>query len=157
MGDTDGHLARAVAAIRAMDGVTVCAVSSIYRTEPQEKKEQPWFANQVALVACQPHVTPQILMRSLLAIESSMGRCRDGNAPEDRFGPRVIDLDMLLFGSVQIETPLLTLPHPRMHQRAFVLVPLHEIAPECTFPDGRTLVQTLDALHYRVEGDKIWQ
>jgi len=157
MGDTDGNLARAVEAIAALDGVTVKAVSGVYRTEPQEKKEQAWFANQVLCVSCIGTMDPESLLTSLLNIESSMGRCRNSSAPEDRFGPRVIDLDLLLFGDVVMESEMLILPHPRMQQRAFVLVPLREIAPELTFPDGKTLVQALNALQYRLEGDQIWQ
>lgn len=158
MGDTDGNLANAVQAIGELDGVTLIAASGVYRTEPQEKKEQAWFANQVIHVACDMQVSPTALLCSLLHIESSMGRCRDGNAPEDRFGPRIIDIDLLLYGTCVLETDLLVLPHPRMCQRAFVLVPLMDIAPaQLAFPNGKTLVQALNALQFRVEGDQIWQ
>ncbi len=157
MGDTDANLGRAVDAIGALDGVTVLAVSGVYRTEPQERKDQAWFANQVIRVACAPRITPEALLTSLLSIESSMGRRRDGDAPEDRFGPRVIDLDLLLHADSVISTELLVLPHPRMQQRAFVLVPLAEIAPELAFPDGKTLLQAMNALQFRVDGDRIWQ
>ncbi|UZP69127.1 2-amino-4-hydroxy-6-hydroxymethyldihydropteridine diphosphokinase [Desulfovibrio mangrovi] len=157
MGDTDGNLARAVEAISALEGVSLEAASGVYRTEPQEKKDQAWFANQVIRVSCDARTSPETLLASLLNIESSMGRCRDGSAPEDRFGPRIIDLDLLLFGSSVMATETLVLPHPRMQQRAFVLIPLHEIAPELTFPDGKTLLQALNALQFRLVGDQIWQ
>ena len=130
MGDTDAYLTQAVQLIDTLNGVSVRTVSGVYRTEPQEKKNQPWFANQVVRIACTAQHSPAALLDSLLEIESSMGRCRNGNAPEDRFGPRPIDIDLLLYGSTIMHTAHLTLPHPRMQQRAFVLVPLAEIAPE---------------------------
>lgn len=157
MGDRRANLAGAIHAISELDGVTVEAQSRVFLTEPQEKREQEWFANQVLRIACRADMSPQGLLTSLLNIESSMGRCRKGNAPEDRFGPRIIDIDLLLFGTCEMQTALLTLPHPRMQQRAFVLVPLFDVAPELTFPGGKTLVQALNALTYRVEEDRIWQ
>lgn len=96
-------------------------------------------------------------MTQLLRIETQMGRNREGQTEETRFGPRVIDLDMLLFGDKEQYTELLVLPHPRMRQRAFVLVPLQDIFPELTFPDGKTLIDALKSLSFHVDGDKIWQ
>lgn len=155
LGDTDANLRIAITAIDALKGVTVMAVSPIYRTEPQEKKDQPWFANQIIHVECDSVVTPENLMASLLVIEEQMGRDRSNQ--EHRFGPRVIDLDLLLFGEEELRSDFLTLPHPRMRERAFVLVPLRDLAPELAFPDGQTLIQALEALEYRVEDDRIWQ
>ena len=155
MGDTDAHLQMAIDAMNDLEGVTVSAVSPIYRTEPQEKSDQPWFANQVARATCTDAVTAESLLTMLLAIESRLGR--DRSTQSHRYGPRVIDLDLLLFGKTVCETAHLTLPHPRMHLRAFVLVPLHDIAPQLVFPNGTTLDETLAALVFRVEGSTIWQ
>ena len=98
---------------------------------------------------------PEVLLETLLQIESTLGRKRE--AQSHRFGPRVIDLDLLLFGKEERCTEFLILPHPRMYQRAFVLIPLRDIAPELTFPDGKTLLQVLKNLTFRVEGEAIWQ
>lgn len=152
MGDTDLHLANAIAEIDSLNGVRVTKSSSIFRTEPQLKKDQAWFANQVVSVECSEYVTAHDLLNSLLEIENTLGRVR-----EERFGPRVIDLDVLLFGNEVIESEDLIVPHPRMTERAFVLVPLQEIAPQLHFPDGRKLKEVLDILEYKVDANQIWQ
>ena len=152
MGDTDANLAKAVDAIDRLSGVSVKDVSSIYRTEPQDKKDQAWFANQVISVECSEQVNAHGLLKGLLALEDQIGRVR-----EERFGPRVIDLDVLLFGNDIIESEDLIVPHPRMVDRAFVLVPLQEIAPDLEFPDGRGLEEVLDQLDFKVNADQIWQ
>jgi 2-amino-4-hydroxy-6-hydroxymethyldihydropteridine diphosphokinase len=152
MGDTDLHLANAIAEIDSLDGVRVTKSSSIFRTEPQLKKDQAWFANQVVSVECSEYVTAHDLLNSLLEIENTLGRVR-----EERFGPRVIDLDVLLFGNEVIESEDLIVPHPRMTERAFVLVPLQEIAPQLHFPDGRGLEEVLGMLEYKVDANQIWQ
>lgn len=152
MGDTDANLAKAVDAIDHIDGVSVKDVSSIYRTEPQDKKDQAWFANQVVSVECSEQTTAHDLLYGLLALENQLGRVR-----EERFGPRVIDLDVLLYGNDIVESEDLIVPHPRMVDRAFVLVPLQEIAPDLEFPDGRGLEEVLDQLDYKVNADQIWQ
>ncbi len=90
-------------------------------------------------------------MRRLLVIESELGRTRKG----PRFGPRIIDIDLLLFGSEIIQSEELQIPHPRMRDRAFVLVPLAEIAPDLVFPDGSTVSDALSALRYSVENGVI--
>lgn len=138
--------------------MTLDAASRVYHTEPQEKRDQPWFANQVVRVLCRPPVSAPSLLESLLAIEVELGRDRTaGEGAPERFGPRVIDLDLLLFGDEVLRTERLELPHPRMAERAFVLVPLVEIAPEATLPDGRTAAEALAALDYALEGDEIRQ
>lgn len=157
LGDTDMNLDNAVGAMRSLTGVHVADVSPTYYTEPQEKRDQPWFANRVARLECASGVTPEVLLESLLAIESALGRRREADAPGGRFGPRVIDLDLLAFGNEKRTGDSLILPHPRMAARAFVLVPLRDVAPDFILPDGMSLVERLAMLPHRVEGRRIWQ
>ena len=155
LGDAEACLARARAELAAFPGVSVGAASSIYRTEPQGRKDQPWFLNQILRLDCDDSVDAGALLDSMLAKELEMGRGRDA---ADRFGPRVIDMDLLLFGNeVREGNPHLILPHPRMTERAFVLVPLLEIAPSVALPDGRNLAEILEKLDYRLEGSAIFQ
>ncbi|MBZ2171753.1 2-amino-4-hydroxy-6-hydroxymethyldihydropteridine diphosphokinase [Desulfovibrio sp. DS-1] len=178
-GDPADNLVRAVAALAALPGVVVGAVSSVYRTEPQGYRDQPWFANQVARLECDPDMTPEGLLDHLLGVEQELGRNRgyapeggqggdghavvregaDGAAPDlaARFAPRTIDIDLLLFGNAVRDTPRLTLPHPRMRERAFVLVPLHEIATELAFPDGQSLIHALKSLTFTLHDGRIAQ
>jgi 2-amino-4-hydroxy-6-hydroxymethyldihydropteridine diphosphokinase len=133
---------------------TITAVSSLYETEPVGFREQPSFLN--AVVALETELTPVELMRELLAIERSMGRQRTF-----RNAPRTLDLDMLLLDGIVVETPGLTLPHPRMDERAFVLVPLAEIAPDLVHPVQRQTVSELldelpDASGVRRSGGSDW-
>ena len=155
--NTDDPLLRltaARAALAALPGVRLSAVSPIYRTEPQGKKDQPWFHNQVARLVCRPRWFALSLLDALLGIEASLGRQRQ---LEERFGSRCIDLDLLLFGTELCKSTKLCLPHPRMFERAFVLVPLQDIAPELAFPDGRSPQSCLAALSYRLQADCIYQ
>ena len=153
MGDGPAHLAEAGSHVAALPGVSVAAVSSLYRTEPQGRRDQPWFVNQVLALDCHG-LTADTLLSALLSIENHMGRVRD---PADRFGPRVIDLDLLLFSSEVRAEPRLTLPHPRLAERAFVLVPLREIAPDLMLPSGQRVKDLARALPHCVEGDRIFQ
>ncbi len=155
MGDAEAFLARARAELDAMPGVSVIDASSLYKTEPQGRKDQPWFLNQVVKLACDDAVEAETLLDAMLAKELEMGRVRDA---ADRFGPRVIDMDLLLFGQeIRRDAPHLILPHPRMHERAFVLVPLAELAPDLTLPSGERVETLLRKLEYRLEGSAIFQ
>lgn len=117
----------------------VKARSSLYETEPVEVERQPWFLNCV--VALETELMPRQLLSRLLAIEQKMGRRR--TQPK---GPRIIDIDILLFGASIVDTPALTIPHPAMHERRFVLEPLVEIAPEIRHPVlKKTAREMLDA------------
>jgi 2-amino-4-hydroxy-6-hydroxymethyldihydropteridine diphosphokinase len=119
---------------------TVTAVSPIYETEPLDYVDQPPFLNAVAKVTT--NLRPGSVLASLLAIELDGGRQRS-----IRHGPRTLDLDLLLYDDVVMSTPDLTLPHPRMHQRAFVLVPLADLAPDLTIPGtGATVTELLGRL-----------
>ena len=128
-------------------------VSEIYTTEPQGQKDQPWFMNQVAHFLVDPVIwSAEGFLSMLLAIEGQMGRDRSTAQ-----APRNIDLDLLLFGDMVLDTDMLTLPHPRMLERAFVLVPLMEIAPDLVMPDGTRIDQAIKGLRYRQEGMTIRQ
>ena len=117
----------AISALDALPATTRTATSSLYRTAPVGLKNQPDFIN--AVVALETQLTPAELLEQLFVIEARFGRRRSvANAP------RTLDLDLLLHGATRLATPTLTLPHPRMHQRAFVLAPLAEIAPNATIP-----------------------
>ena len=143
VGDRAAHLRDAQARLSAAD--RVLAVSSFYETEPVEFAEQPWFLNCV--LALETGKTPQQLMSAILRIEEEMGRRR-----VQKKGPRSIDIDILLFDDLIIkdevaDSPELTIPHPAMHQRRFVLEPLAEIAPELLHPVLKKTVRELrDAL-----------
>ena len=120
----------------ASHGVTVVKQSSLYETEPVELREQDWFLNCVAEV--ETNLRPRELMHALLNIERSMGRERI--VPK---GPRVIDMDILLFGSEVVKESQLEIPHPRMADRRFVLTPFAEIAPQTVHPVMRKTIQQL--------------
>lgn len=156
LGDPAANLAEARERLARAPGVRVRAASPVYRTEPQGLREQPWFANQVLLVIYNGPGALDLLA-TLGDIEQAMGRVRPRAGEGERFGPRVVDLDLLLFGNEARSSPELTLPHARMRERAFVLVPLADLAPELTFPDGESLDASLVRLDYRVEGDRIFQ
>jgi 2-amino-4-hydroxy-6-hydroxymethyldihydropteridine diphosphokinase len=126
LGERDKNLERALALLER-EQIHIVARSSIYETEPQDVAGQPWFLN--IAVASETRFFPLQLLTAVLRIEREMGRVR--RLPR---GPRVIDIDLLLFGSTVIDTPRLTIPHPRMLERRFVLEPLLEIAPELSHP-----------------------
>ena len=125
VGDRENHLQDAIRHLEAMGQVT--GVSSFYETEPVDFFDQAWFLN--CAVALETSATPQRLMVSLLGIEHTLGRVR-----VQKKGPRIIDIDILLFGESIVDTPDLKIPHPAMHERRFVLEPLAEIAPEARHP-----------------------
>ncbi|OGR36112.1 MAG: 2-amino-4-hydroxy-6-hydroxymethyldihydropteridine diphosphokinase [Desulfovibrionales bacterium GWA2_65_9] len=131
------------------------ALSDIYHTEPQgDVKDQPWFSNAVVRLQVASDVwAPEGFLSTIQAIEIKMGRLR-GAEPG---GPRVIDLDLLLYGDTEMSTEYLTLPHPRMLDRAFVLVPLRDVAPKLVFKDGRNIDQVLAGLDYTLDGRTIAQ
>ena len=126
MGDRAENIARAIVAL-GRRGVRVTQESSMYETEPLEIREQPWFLN--CAIAAEAELSAERLMEVLLEIERDMGRER--LVPK---GPRLIDMDILLYGSDIVKEPGLEIPHPRMAERKFVLVQLAEIAGEANHP-----------------------
>jgi 2-amino-4-hydroxy-6-hydroxymethyldihydropteridine diphosphokinase len=155
LGDPAANLAAALQALDRLPGARVAAVSRFFRTGPQGFTDQPFFLNAVAALDCAPSRDALGLLDDLLRTEARLGRVR--NPAGQRFGPRRIDLDLLLFGNQVMNSERLILPHPRMTERAFVLVPLSEIAPGLVLPDGREIGEILRRIAYRREGCVIRQ
>ncbi len=154
MGHSEELLSKAVELINNAQGLDVTDLSNIYFTEPQDLKNQPWFTNQVIRLQYTKKWQAQILLAFLHDIEQKLGRVRF--AKENlRYGPRCIDLDLLLFGTESSLDPACTIPHPRMTQRAFVLIPLRDVCRQDILPFE--LEYCLNKLKFRVEGNKIFQ
>jgi 2-amino-4-hydroxy-6-hydroxymethyldihydropteridine diphosphokinase len=136
LADPVAQLRAGVSALARLEQTRVETCSSFYRTAPVGRREQPDFINAVCRVRTKQ--APAMLMRNLLEIERTHGRVREG----DKGGPRTLDLDLLLYGNQTIHTAELTVPHPRLHERAFVLYPLHEIEPDLVIP-GRGVLREL--------------
>ncbi len=145
LGDRRANLGAAVERLR--EHVTIEALSSLYETEPAYVTDQPRFLN--AALRGRTALNPLALLAFAKRIEHEMGR-----ATGQRYGPRVVDIDLLLYGDQMIHTPELTVPHPRMAERPFVLVPLAEIAPELA-PPGWTESAGARAAAVRGHGDVI--
>ncbi|MBU0752793.1 MAG: 2-amino-4-hydroxy-6-hydroxymethyldihydropteridine diphosphokinase [Gammaproteobacteria bacterium] len=151
LGNPVATLDEAIDALVPLRGSIFLAMSSLYRTAPVGLKRQPDFIN--AVVAIKTHLSPRDLLDELFALEARFGRTRDPDGI--RNAPRTLDLDLLLHGDAVLDEPGLTLPHPRMHERAFVLKPLLEIAPDVEIPGhGRAtdlLARCADQRIHRLE------
>ena len=123
LGDPAATVKAAFAALANLPDSRIVHCSSLYRTAPVGITEQPEFVNAVAQL--ETDLAPEALLDALLEIEQRFGRIR-----AERNGPRTLDVDILLFGDLVLQTPELTIPHPRMHERRFVLAPLADLAPE---------------------------
>jgi 2-amino-4-hydroxy-6-hydroxymethyldihydropteridine diphosphokinase len=140
LGDRESSLRRAVEHLADDPEIEVVGVATFRETDPVGYLDQPRFLNGV--VAVETGLGARELLDRLLAIERSLGRERTG----PRFGPRTIDLDLLLLGDAVIDEPGLSVPHPRLAERRFVLEPLVELDPELVLPDGRRASELLVAL-----------
>jgi 2-amino-4-hydroxy-6-hydroxymethyldihydropteridine diphosphokinase len=136
LGNRERTITRAVELLARREGVEVVAVSTLRETDPVGFTEQPRFLN--GAVAVETDLEPRQLLDELLGVERELGRTRDG----PRFGPRTIDLDLLVFGDREVSEPGLTVPHPRLAERVFALAPLAELDPNLDVP-GRGRVEDL--------------
>jgi 2-amino-4-hydroxy-6-hydroxymethyldihydropteridine diphosphokinase len=139
LGDPRRQLLDAMAALANLPDTRLLQRSRLYRTPPWGMLEQPPFIN--AAVELDTALSPHALLDAMLAIEQRAGRVR-----AERNGPRTLDLDLLHVDGVQLDDPQLTLPHPRMAERAFVLLPLHDIAPTLRLPGQATVAELLARL-----------
>ena len=140
LGSREAMLRRAVELLGEADGVEVLAVSQLRETEPVGVLDQPLFLN--GAVAVETTRTPRQLLDLLLEIERSLGRVR-----EKRWGPRTVDLDLLVYGDEVVDEPGLRVPHPRLHERRFALAPLAELDPDLAIPGRGSVSDVLAELH----------
>ena len=146
MGQAADQVEQAIAALTDAPGLELTARSSLYRTAPVGNVDQPDFINAVVRASCR--IGCYVLLEALQEIEKRFGRTRDG----ERFGPRSLDLDLLMYADQTVSSPQLELPHPRMHERLFVLEPLTEIEGDITVPGrGRLSVLRQACLDQRVQ------
>ena len=144
-GDRFWFLREAETRLAATPSIRIVARSSIYESEPAGVVDQPWFLNQVLLI--ETTLDPHALLDVLLNVEASLGRTRTV-----RWGPRTVDIDLLLYDGQTIATDRLTVPHPELSRRRFILEPLAEIDPDLRLPDGR---RVRDLLSLRGEGQAV--
>jgi 2-amino-4-hydroxy-6-hydroxymethyldihydropteridine diphosphokinase len=138
LGDAPAAVRQALAALADLPRTRLVAASRLYRTPAWGREDQPDFINAAALV--ETGLAAEPLLDALLGIERRFGRIR---LPGERWGPRTLDLDLLLYGERRIGLPRLQVPHPHLHERAFALVPLAEVAPEAMIPGHGTVKSVL--------------
>ena len=143
LGDRSATLTRAVELLGEQQGIDIVAVSSFRETDPVGYLDQPRFLN--AAVAIETSLRPEELLVVLLDVERELGRTRDG----PRYGPRTVDLDLLLVEGVTVDEPGLTVPHPRLHERVFALAPLAELDSSLIVPGHGSVGQLLERLTAR--------
>jgi 2-amino-4-hydroxy-6-hydroxymethyldihydropteridine diphosphokinase len=139
LGDREGNLTRAIELLSAEDGIRVVAMSKIRETEPVGPVAQGPFLN--GAVRLETELSPQELLERLLAVEQRLGRVR-----RERYGPRTIDLDLLLYGDEVVDEPGLTVPHPGLHERRFALEPLSDLDPDLEIPGKGAISRLLSEL-----------
>jgi 2-amino-4-hydroxy-6-hydroxymethyldihydropteridine diphosphokinase len=140
LGDREETVHRALGLLNADPHISVLAVSSLRETDPVGYLDQPRFLNGACLI--DTSLSPRELLDRLLDVERQLGRTRGGQ----RFGPRTIDLDLVLYEGVVVDEPGLTVPHPSLLERQFVLEPLADLDPSLLLPDGRTVSDALSKL-----------
>lgn len=150
LGDREGLLRQAVKGLRQQPGVRVLRISGIYETDPVGYTDQPAFLNMA--MAVETTLSPIELLHALFQVEQLLGRVRD-----IRWGPRTIDLDLLLYEDVAMNDEELTLPHPRMLERAFVLVPLADVIASSHPLQDRVSAAAAAALQDGKEGITLWK
>jgi 2-amino-4-hydroxy-6-hydroxymethyldihydropteridine diphosphokinase len=143
LGDRESTIRQAVVSLEATPGIRVTGISTLRETEPWGPVEQPPFLN--GAIALDTDLEPRALLGVLLDVERRLGRVRTGR----RYGPRTIDLDLLVVDGVTSTEPGLTLPHPRLHERRFALEPLAELAPDLVVPGHGTAAELLAAFDAR--------
>lgn len=149
LGNSEARLTEAVFRLEQVENIKLRRCSGLYRSAPWGNENQEDFLNAVAVL--DTTLKPLELMKALLAVEDQMGRVRDG----DRWGPRCIDLDLLTYEDLQLESPGLQLPHPRMQLRAFVLQPILELDPDFLIPGvgpAKTCLSELEPQHVEYIG-----
>ncbi len=139
LGDREDYLRRAVLALAEAAELCLTGISSVYETEPVGKADQPPFLNLV--LRLETELPPRRLLELCQKVENALGRVR-----EERWGPRTIDIDILLYGRIRVDEPDLVIPHPELPVRAFVLVPLGELEPGVRGPGGNPVVADLARL-----------
>jgi 2-amino-4-hydroxy-6-hydroxymethyldihydropteridine diphosphokinase len=140
LGDRERTIRRALELLDVEEGIELVAVSTLRETDPVGYADQPPFLNGAAAVDTE--LAPRELLERLLEVERELGRVR---AEGPRYGPRTIDLDLLLYGDLVVDEPGLTVPHPRLAERRFALEPLHELDPDLRLPDGRPVRELLSS------------
>ncbi len=140
LGDREATIRSALERLAREPGMELVAVSSLRETAPVDYLDQPRFLNGAVML--ETELPPRELLERLLGIERELGRTRGG----ERFGPRTIDLDLLVYGDQALDEPGLEVPHPRLHRRRFALEPLVELDPELRLPDGRQVREILAGL-----------
>lgn len=150
VGDAAAVLRRALAALDGLPQTRLLRASRLYATPAWGVRDQPDFVNAVAEI--ETSLPPQALLQELLALERQSGRRRADDG-RDRWGPRTLDLDILLYGETRIDMPDLRVPHPHLHERAFALVPLTELDPEIVIPGVGRASTALAALIASASGD----
>ncbi len=144
VGDRLGNLRHALQLLDATLGVSVTRVAGLYETEPVGVQDQPWFLNSAVEISTD--LSPRLLLAAVKAVERAVGR-----TPTYRWGPREIDVDILLYGDETVSEADLTIPHPRMQERLFVLLPLRELLPGWVDRQGHSLSEMIEKVRGTAE------
>ena len=150
MGEREQNFVRALRLLQEQYRIKVQAVSSIYETAPFGVTDQSDFLNMTALVTTR--LSPRTLLQACLQVEQEMGRVRTRH-----WGPRIIDIDILLYNEIKLTVPELTLPHPGILQRGFVIIPLRDVSPDLVFSNGCTVAEVAEAFEKEAGDVRLWK